>query len=110
MWCTNDAEYAAAKAASLHPDRFPDEDAWGVFIPSYPLLICPHCGYRVFEGVDDAAGHLAELCHTLFIKKKVVSDTKWGHVEEWVVARGAMGLTLEQAIRAACTLIKEPQD
>ena len=109
MWCTNDDEYAAAKAASLHPDRFPDEDGLGV-IPAYPLLICPHCGYRVFVGVDDAASHLAELFHTLFIKKKVVSDTKWGHVEEWVVARGSRGLTLEQAIKVACSLIKEPKN
>jgi hypothetical protein len=109
MYCRDEAEYDAAKASAQHPDRFPDEDGWG-YVPSFPVLICPHCGYRPYEGEEEAANHLADLFHTLFVRKKVVTESKWGKSEDWPVVAGFRGRSIEDSIRMACDFIKEPEN
>ena len=54
------AEYAAFKANSPSPHCFPDDDTWGNYQGFfYPLLVCPVCGYKLFEGYVRSLRHLA---------------------------------------------------
>jgi hypothetical protein len=75
MYCNTPLEYAAEKAASRYPHNFPDDDRWGNYESfNYPLLVCPACGYRVYEGYVRANRHLIYHCPYLIEEVEKIEE------------------------------------
>lgn len=106
MYCNNAAEYQAAKAASIHPDRFPDEIAWGVWQPpTYPILICPQCMYDFFIE-DEILMHLIGHFPYLFKANGVPADIEFP--DDGAAITPNVDIPLHLLVDMCCRALIEP--
>lgn len=75
MFINTPQDYLKVKATARYPALFPDEDRWGNYEGfNYPILICPACGYKVFQGHVQSHRHLIYHCPYLIGEAEKVEE------------------------------------
>ena len=69
MYCADEKDYLAKKAADERPALWPDEEFWGK-LPQFPCLVCPCDRTQWIEGTEEIKAHLHEHFPFLWLKGK----------------------------------------
>lgn len=88
MYCADEKDYMAKKAADERPALWPDEDFWGK-LPQFPCLVCPCDRTQWIEGTEEIKAHLMGHFPQLWIKGK--KEGKIAHFPQGLREAGILG-------------------